>query len=169
MTVSLTAQQSSGGGGGGGGGGFGAAVNAPSFSDGPFTTRPLAVNARPGDPVGDPVVATHPLDDDVTYAITGVDASLFTVDEMTGQIRLAQDLDLALGQTYTVTLTATDSTGLGGLISVTIQVAEPSFHRYDLNRNGVIERNEVLTAIRDYFREDIDRPLVFEVIRLYLE
>ena len=109
-----TSQQSSGGGGGGGGGGgFGPAPTAPKFVDGFRVSRPLAMNARPGDAVGDPVAATHPNDDDVTYSLSGADASLFTVDAETGQLRLGQAVTLELGQTYTVNLTATDSGGFG--------------------------------------------------------
>ena len=154
-------------GGTGGGGGFGPAPIAPRFVDGFRTTRPLAVNAGPGDPVGDPVAATHPEDDAVTYALSGADAGRFTVDETTGQIRLRDGGTLALGQTFNVTLTATDSAGFGAIIIVTIEVGEPSHHRYDLNRNGAIERGEVLAAMQDYFRGNIAKGLVLEVIRLY--
>ena len=154
-------------GGTGGGGGFGPAPIAPRFVDGFRTTRSLAVNARPGDAVGDPVAATHPEDDDVTYALSGADAGRFTVDETTGQIRLRDGGTLALGQAFNVTLTATDSAGFGAIIIVTIEVGEPSHHRYDLNRNGAIERGEVLAAMQDYFRGNIAKGLVLEVIWLY--
>ena len=98
---------------GGGGGGFGPALDAPKFVDGFRTSRPLDENAGVGDAVGDPVTATHPRDFAVIYSLSGTDASLFTVDEDTGQIRLGQAITLALGQTYTVNLTATDSGGHG--------------------------------------------------------
>ena len=152
---------------GGGGGGFGPALTAPSFVDGFRTSRPLYENAQPGDAVGGPVAATHPNDDDVTYSLSGANASLFTVDEETGQIRLGQAVSLEPGQTYTVNLTATDSTGTGAIIIVDIAVGEAPYHRYDLNRNGNIEKNEVLTAVGDYFSDVIAKPLVLEVIALY--
>ena len=79
------------------------------------------MTARAGDAVGDPVAATHPNDDDVTYSLSGANAALFTVDEETGQIRLGQAVTLALGQTYTVNLTATDSSGTGAIIIVDIE------------------------------------------------
>ena len=154
-------------GGGGGGGGFGPALTAPRFVDGFRTSRPLPVNALAGDAVGDPVAATHPNDDDVTYSLSGANASLFTVDEETGQIRLGQAVTLALGQSYTVNLTATDSTGTGSIIIVVIEVVEAALHLYDLNRDGIIEKDEVLAAASDYFAELIDKPLVLEVIALY--
>ena len=164
VTVTAAPPPSSGG---GGGGGFGPALEAPSFVDGFRVSRPLAVNAQPGDAVGDPVAATHPNDDAVTYSLSGVDASLFTVDAETGQIRLGQAVTLELGQTYTVNLTATDSTGTGAIIIVDIAVAEAAFHRYDLNRNGSIEKNEVIAAITDYFAGLIAKPLVLDVVSLY--
>ena len=150
-----------------GGGGFGAAFEAPQFVDGFRTSRPLEETARVGDAVGDPVAATHPRNSAITYSLSGADAALFTVDEETGQIRLGQALPLALGQTYTVNLTATDSSGTGAIIIVVIEVAEAPYHRYDLNKNGSIEKDEVLAAVADYFAARIEKPLVLEVVSLY--
>ena len=158
---------SGGGGGGGGGGGFGASFDAPQFVDGFRTSRPLAENARAGDAVGDPVAATHPRNSAITYSLSGTDAARFTVDEETGQIRLGQAITLALGQTYTVNLTGTDSSGTGAIIIVDIEVAEAPYHRYDLNKNGSIEKDEVLAAVADYFAARIEKPLVLEVVSLY--
>ena len=103
----------------------------------------------------------------VTYGLSGTDAARFTVDEETGQIRLGQGVTLALGRTYTVNLTATDSSGTGAIIIVVIEVAEAPYHRYDLNRNGSIEKIEVLAAVSDYFSGVIEKPLVLEVVSLY--
>ena len=150
-----------------GGGGFGAAFEAPQFVDGFRTSRPLEENARPGDAVGDPVAATHPQNSEITYSLSGTDAARFTVDEETGQIRLGQAIPLELGQTYTVNLTATDSSGTGAIIIVVIEVAEAPYHRYDLNKNGSIEKDEVLAAVADYFAARIEKPLVLEVVSLY--
>ena len=152
---------------GGGGGGFGAAFEAPQFVDGFRTSRTLTLTARVGDAVGDPVAATHPRNSEITYSLSGADAARFTVDEETGQIRLRQALPLALGQSYAVNLTATDSSGTGAIIIVDIVVAEAPYHRYDLNKNGSIEKDEVLAAVADYFAARIEKPLVLEVVSLY--
>ena len=152
---------------GGGGGGFGPAPTAPSFVDGFRVSRPLAVNARPGDAVGNPVAATHPNDDAVTYSLSGADAALFTVDEETGQVRLAQGATLEVGQTYTVNLTATDSAGFGSIIIVMVEVTESAFSYYDVNGNDKIERDEVIMAVKDYFNDLMTKDEVIELIKLY--
>ena len=141
-------QKSTDGGGGGGGGGFGPAPVAPSFGDGFRTTRAVAEDARPGDAVGDPVSATHPDELEITYSLSGTDAASFTVDEETGQISMKEGMDLTLGMTYTVNLTATDSAGFGAIIIVMIEVTEASFSPYDRNGNDRIERDEVLMPCR---------------------
>ena len=153
--------------GSGGGGGFGPAPVAPRFVDGFRTTRAVAENARAGDAVGEPVAATHPDDLEITYSLSGADASLFTVDEETGQISVREGVELALGTTYTVNLTATDSAGFGAIVIVMIEVTEASFSPYDLNGNDAIERDEVIMAIRDYFDGDITKGDVIELIKLY--
>ncbi len=150
-----------------GGGGFGPAPVAPKFGDGFRATRAVAENARAGDGVGEPVAATHPDDLAITYSLSGADASLFTVDEETGQLSVREGVELALGTTYSVNLTATDSAGFGAIIIVMIEVAEATHHAYDLNRNGVIDRDEIIKAIGDYFDREITKGEVIELIRLY--
>ncbi len=127
----------------------------------------MPVNAAPGDAVVDPVGASHEDALDVTYSLSGADASLFSVDEATGQLRVREGTELADGQRYTVNMTATDSAGFGAIIIVDILVVEAAHHRYDLNRNGVIERDEALRAVSDYFDELISKETVIEVIGLY--
>ena len=151
----------------GGGGGFGPAPVAPKFSDGFRTKRAVAVNARPSDPVGDPVLAVHEDELEITYSLSGADAALFSVDEETGQIRVNEGVELEMGRTYTMNLTATDSAGFGAIIIVEIEVAEAAHHRYDGNRNGMIERSEVIAAVQDYFDGDISKDDLIELIKLY--
>ena len=153
--------------GGGGGGGFGPAPVAPSFTDGFSTGRAVAANARAGDAAGEPVSATHPDDLEITYTLSGTDAASFSVDEETGQIRVKEGVGLTIGMTYTVNLTATDSAGFGAIIIVMIEVTEDMHHRYDLNGNGVIERDEVIAAVADYFDGDITKGEVIELVKLY--
>ena len=152
-----------------GGGGFGPAPVAPKFVDGFRAARGVAVNARDGGSVGEPVKATHPDDLELTYSLSGADAALFTVDEETGQIRVREGAELTIGRTYTVNLTATDSAGFGAIIIVTIEVVEAAHHPYDLNANGKIERDEVIASVQDYFDGEISKDEVIELIGLYFE
>ena len=108
-----------------------------------------------------------PMDLEITYSLSGADASLFTVDEETGQITVREGVELALGTTYTVNLTATDSAGFGAIVIVIIEVTEAAFSPYDLNGNDAIERDEVIMAIRDYFDGEITKGDVIELIKLY--
>ena len=159
----------SGSNGDGGLGGFGPAPVAPKFDDGFRTEREVPENAVPGDPIGDPVDATHVDDLAITYSMSGTDAALFNVDEDTGQIRVKEGVNLTLGSTHTVNLTATDSAGFGALITVNITVIEAVHHPYDTNGNGIIDRDEVLSAVADYFSGDIEKDVVIEIIKLYFE
>ena len=165
VTITVTTRRTTSG--SSSGGGFGPAPVAPKFSDGFRTTRTVAQNARAEDAVGDPVSATHPEDLEITYSLSGADATSFTVDEETGQIRVKEGVDLILGTTYAVNLTATDSAGFGAIIIVAIEVVEAMHHRYDANRNGVIERDEVIAAVRDYFAGEIAKVEVIELVKLY--
>ena len=151
----------------GGGGGFGAAPIAPKFDDGFRTTRAVAQNARAGDAVGDPVSATHPDDLEITYALSGTNAASFTVDAETGQVRVKEGVSLTPGETYTVNLTATDSSGVGAIIIVVISVTEATHHPYDEDRSGTIERDEVVAAVKDYFEGLITKNDVVDLVKLY--
>ncbi len=151
----------------GGGGGFGPAPVAPKFAEGFGAKRDLAQNAKPGDAIGDPVGATHPDDLDITYSLSGADAQHFTVDADTGQLSIQDGMEPIVGDTYTVNLTATDSAGFGAIIIVTIEIVAPAHHPYDANANGVIERHEVIAAVKDYFAGEMDKEEVIDLIKLY--
>lgn len=155
--------------GGGGGGGFGPAPVAPKFAEGFRAEREAFENAVAGDPVGEPVSATHPEDLGITYSLSGEDAALFAVDEDTGQIRVREGAKLTLGDSYSVNVTATDTAGTGTIIIVTIVVTEASHHPYDANKNGVIDIDEVIAAIKDYFAGELTLEEVLKVILLYFD
>ena len=83
--------------------------------------------------------------------------------------RVREGVDLTLGNTYTINLTATDSDGFGAIVIVMIEVTEAAFSSYDLNGNHRIERDEVIKAVADYFRGLITKEEVIEVIKLYFQ
>ena len=74
---------------------------------------------------------------------------------------------LILGTTYTVNLTATDSAGFGAIIIVVIEVVEGVADPYDLNRDGIIDKVEVVAAIADYFAGLIEKDEILELISRY--
>ena len=123
--------------------------------------------------VGDPVAAID--DGTLTYTLGGRDATLFDVDDVTGQIVVGSGtiLDYESGITeYTVVVTATDRFLASANITVTIDVEDISLgtigDRYDADQNEVIDRGEALLAINDYLDRLISREDVFDVIELHL-
>ena len=121
----------SGGGGGGGGssGGGGPLNRAPVFEDADGsalteTARAIAEDAAVGTNIGEPVAATDPDDDTLTYSLSGDDAASFAIDASTGQLRTATTLNHETRASYSVTVTATDPSGAAAEIGVTITVTE---------------------------------------------
>ena len=51
--------------------------------------------------------------------------------------------------------------------SVLIAAGNPLLARYDVNQNGEIDRPEIITAIMDFFNDDITRNQTLSVIELY--
>ena len=141
----------------------------PIFIDNAVTLE-VAENTRAGAAVQAPVAAESGAAD-VTYSLSGPDAELFTIDEETGQIRVAQvaRLDYEQGSgPYTVTLMAGDTSGQTASVRVAITVTDVSLSgmadRYDSDKNEQITRDEALAAIADYFvgvitRHDVEAVL----------
>ena len=85
---------------------------------------PVGVNVANTDAdTGDPVTATDPNDDKITYTLGGADAASFTINAQTGQLMAMGMLNREVKDTYTVTVTATDSYQESATITVTIKVA----------------------------------------------
>ena len=85
-------------------------------------TREIPENTAPGTPVGDPVIATDPDGDALTYALSGSNA--FTIDPNTGQITVADgaDLDYETTPSYIITVRASDNLGGTQNIETTILI-----------------------------------------------
>ena len=95
---------------------------APAFA-GDATTRTVEENTEAGRNIGDPVSATDAESDPLTYSLSGTDAASFDIVQATGQLKTKVALDRETKETYTVTVTATDPSGLFDTIEVTINVA----------------------------------------------
>ena len=96
---------------------------APTFTDGSSTTREIAENTSAGENIGAVIIATDPDNDTLTYSLGGTDASAFTLETTTGQLRTSEALDYETKSLYTLVLTASDG-NLTDTIAVTINVTD---------------------------------------------
>ena len=94
--------------------------------DGTALQRKVEENSETDTPVGNPVAAYDDDDDTLTYTLGGTNASLFTIDVTTGQIRLGNvenlNYDQSTPPTYTLTVEATDPSLESDTITVTVVV-----------------------------------------------
>ena len=134
-------------------------------------TRSVAENTAAGMNIGEPVMATDPDEGDtLTYALSGDDAASFDIDAATGQLMTKAALDYETKAEYMVTVTATDGDSASDSIMVTIMVTDVALAaEYDANGNGMVDKEEVITAINDYlFEETLSKAEVIDLINLYL-
>ena len=95
---------------------------APEFADSEDGARSVAENTVAGEDIGTPVAAADANGDAPTYALSGTDTASFDIDPDTGQLMTLAALDYETKDTYSVTVTASDSGGLSDSIDVTITV-----------------------------------------------
>ena len=103
---------------------------APAFPDQDMETdgdqkdqeRTVAENTAANEEIGAAVGATDPNDDNLTYTLGGTDMASFGIARGTGQLMTKAMLNKEDKDTYMVTVTATDPSGLSDTISVTIKV-----------------------------------------------
>ena len=97
--------------------------NAPIFTDGESTTRTVAENTSSGVDIGSAVsAADEDKDDTLTYGLGGTDASSFSIDSSSGQLRTSAALDYETKTSYSVTITVSDGNLGKDTISVTINI-----------------------------------------------
>ena len=92
-------------------------------ADGDYT-RELPESTAVGANVGAPVQATDANSDTLTYVLTGANASLFAIDQASGQITVASALDYETDPSYEVTVTAYDPSNAMAARSVTITATD---------------------------------------------
>ena len=83
------------------------------FSDQEITIS-VDENTPSGRDIGDPVTADDPEDDTLTYSLTGDDASSFSINPSTGQIRTNAALDYEARDTYHFAVQVRDGKNLDG-------------------------------------------------------
>ena len=112
-------QRSNRGGGGGGSAYFSAPKgnNAPEFTEGSNGHRSVSENTESGVNIGNPVSATDADGDTLLYTLGGPDASSFSIDIGTGQLRTSAGLDYEEKVTYYVIMDVYDGKGAGTPLS----------------------------------------------------
>ena len=148
----------------------------PALAQGLSIARGVAENAGAGEDVGDPVTAISPDGGTLVYTLSGEDADLFEIDSRSGQISVRADTALDYegdrGE-FTLFVTATDPSGLASTVKVVVLVEDVRLEgvgdRYDANSNEVIDQEEVVAAVSDYYNGLITKDETIETIRLYLE
>ena len=96
----------------------------PVFNDGGSAIRKVTEQADRETPVGLPVAATDPDGDLLTYASSGVDASYFSLDSRTGQLRVWGALDMEVKSTYLLTMSVSDGRGGTDFIEVSVNLTD---------------------------------------------
>ena len=153
-----------------------ASTDVPVFEDGPTATRYVTELSILGTDVGTPVSASDAAGSELAYTLGGADAALFTIDGKTGQIKVgaATKFDYEAGpHTFTVEVTAISPTGARANVTVTIAVFDedlgPLGSKYDANKDRMIQKREIVTAIDDYlFNDALTKEELVKLITLYL-
>ena len=96
----------------------------PRFVEGVEAAREVSENAEAGTPIGDPLRAVDRDGDRLTYSLTGADASLFTIDKETGQLRTKAALDYETQRVYNITVRVQDGGRDRDSIAVTVEVID---------------------------------------------
>ena len=162
------------------------ANTAPMFAT-ETAERMVPENTAAGENVGAPVTAMDANNDTLTYSLGGTDMASFDIDPATGQIMVGDGTMLDWRGTkasYMVTVTATDPSGATGTVDVMVMVTNVDemgevtpadfdpLAKYDADKSGAIEKDEVIQAINDYLfgvgADAISKDDVIETISLYL-
>ena len=125
---------------------------APTFP-GSSTTRSIDENSAAGANVGAPVRATDRDGDPLTYALSGTDASSFTINSSSGQIMVGTGtmLDFEDKASYTVTVRATDPDGADDTISVMVEVT-------NVDEDGVVTLSMMQPVVGRAVTASLDDP-----------
>ena len=125
------------------------------------TTRSIAETTKANRKIGEPVSATDPDGDTLTYSLKGTDAASFNIDGSSGQLKTKVPLDRATKSQYIVTVEVSDGKGGTDTISVTINVFTPD--RPDpamyVMQDGVVEHDQTVKPGTFQLIMDFDQPV----------
>ena len=102
----------------------------PAFDEGSPTTRSVDENTASATNIGAAVAAADADSDTLVYGLTGTDASSFTIDSTSGQLKTSASLDFETDSSYSVNVTVHDGkdaiggddTTVDATIAVTISI-----------------------------------------------
>ena len=94
--------------------------NPPAFTDTAPTTRSVDENTASAANIGAAVAATDPESDTLVYGLTGTDASSFTIDTTSGQLKTSASLDFETDSSYSVNVTVHDGKSAIGVADTTV-------------------------------------------------
>ncbi len=103
--------------------------SAPVFTEGERATRTIEENTTSGVKIGNPIFASDVDNDKLTYKLSGVNGSLFSIDSSTGQILTKVTLDYESKSTYSVVVNVSDGNGGNDTISITIYIRDVNENR----------------------------------------
>ena len=92
----------------------------PEFTDTAPTTRSVDENTASAANIGAPVAATDPESDTLVYGLAGTDASSFTIDTTSGQLKTSASLDFETDSSYSVNVTVHDGKSAVGVADTTV-------------------------------------------------
>ncbi len=98
--------------------------NAPVFTEGSSATRSIAENTDSDANIGTPITATDSDGNILYYFLGGTDATAFSLNGGTGQLKTLAALDYETKSSYSVTITVSDGNGGSASIAVTINITD---------------------------------------------
>ena len=153
-------------------------VTVTNVNEAPLISGPDAVEYEGN---GEDGVATYTAADpeggDVaSWGLAGDDAGLFSISDA-GVLAFSESpdyeapLDADEDNVYAVTIQATDASDITGTLDVAITVtdaeADGMVGKYDMNGDKLIDKDEAIVAVSDYFSGLITKEEVLEVVNHY--
>ena len=137
--------------------------NPPAFTDTAPTTRSVDENTATATNIGAAVAATDADSDTLVYGLTGTDASSFSIDSSSGQLKTSASLDFETDSSYSVDVTVHDGKdGIGGLSdTLTFTVTVTDVNEAPEIKTGPAtiakdENTQTTEVIATYEAEDMD-------------
>ena len=132
---------------------MGSINKAPVFTESPSTFRTIAENAATSTNIGAAIVATDANNDTLIYILSGADASSFSIDSITGQLKTKASLDYETRSVYSVIITVSDGNGGSNTITVVIHITDVDENRAPVFTEGsnttrtIVENTEASVKI----------------------